>query len=487
VAQEGDVPPGGGGQSISNFNAPFTNAVGNVGFTGSLMDDLGVTENFVWFGDDVTWRNSDAPEVLSGAEGTMGISDTGGFIYSPSTDGDDSVYTHNGLLAVENTAAPDFAPPAVTTFHSRPTMTADGTAYWIAGINPDGDDISIGRVLYSSPGALPGMITKVQGFGDIVDGLEIEAGSGVDFDYNVSDNGHVIHVLLLETGDNNTDGHVVVDGSAVAQELSPNGGGDNWDNFDGVSINNSGNYLFSGDTDGDTGTDEFIAYNAGIVVREGDTLDGITLTSSATVQAISINNLDQSAFTWSYSGTETLFGACDASDPASSAAALLTTGDELDFDGDGIGDTTVVDLNASGAVGPGLSLGESGVVYVEVDVDDGTGEIEAIVGIALPCGGVTLATSGTCPGDVTVDVSGATPSDQIALLRGSGPGADMIPAGPCAGTVSGLADVGLVSILSSDASGNLSLTATLPSAVCGTTIQALDVATCELSGVTNVP
>jgi len=40
-----------------------------------------------------------------------------------------------------------------------------------------------------------------------------------------------------------------VDGSLVAREGDPNGSGiDNWVNFDFVSINDSGAYVFSGDT-----------------------------------------------------------------------------------------------------------------------------------------------------------------------------------------------------------------------------------------------
>ena len=488
IVREGDSPPGADGQPVTNLNAPFTDALGNVGFTGSLETDLGGTDNFVWFGSSIVWLNSDAPENLTGAEGTMGISDAGGFVYSPSIDGDDGVYSQNGLLAVEGEAAPDFDPPATTTFHSRPTMTPDGTAYWIAGIDPAGGGSSVGRALYSSAGAVPGTISKVIAFGDLVDGLPIDEGNGIDFDYNLSDNGHHIHVLLLETGDTNTDGHVYVDGSTVAQEASPSGDGDNWDNFDSVSINDSGDYLFSGDTDGATASDEFIAHNAEIVLREGDTLDGITLASSASVQALSINNLGQAAFIWSYSGGETLFFACDASDPVGTASAVLTTGDDLDLTGNGVGDGVVNDFNAAGIIGPGLSLGESGTVFVEIDLDDGT-ELETIVGLELPScdGGVSLAASGTCPGEITLDVAGATGGSQLALLRGTGLGSDVIPAGPCVGTTTGLSGLALVNIFTTAPDGTFSISRELGGNVCGAPLQALDVATCSLSPVAMLP
>lgn len=100
VVQEGDTTPGVGGTVIS-VNQPFVSGLGDPGFTGNAA------EYFVWFGSGVTWISSDGlPSVLSGAEGTMGVGDLGEFIYSPSTDGDDSVWTDVGLLAVENVQAP---------------------------------------------------------------------------------------------------------------------------------------------------------------------------------------------------------------------------------------------------------------------------------------------------------------------------------------------------------------------------------------------
>ncbi len=116
-----------------------------------------------------------------------------------------------------------------------------------------------------------------------IDGLAIERPTGVGFDYQISDNAlHHIHELVMDTGDTSTDGAIYVDGSLVARESLPNGDGDNWDNFDVVSINDPGDYLFSGDTDGDTTTDEFIAYDGAIAIREGDSIGGVVLASGST-------------------------------------------------------------------------------------------------------------------------------------------------------------------------------------------------------------
>lgn len=375
VVKGGDTPPPAPG-AVSSLNAPFTDGNGKIGFTGSAG------EHFVWYDTGISWLSSDGlPSVLSGAEGTMGVSNNGGFVYSPSVDGNDSVWTHNGLLLAENTPAPGFPPPVTGTFNSRPTMLPNGASYWVAGVSFTGGTSTEGRVLYTSSDSTPGTITPVIASDDLVGGLPIDRPSGVGFDYQISDDGsHHIHDLLLDTGSTTDDGIVYVDGAIIARESLASGSGDNWDNFDSMSINNAGNFLFSGDTDGATASDEFIAYNGVIAIREGDSIDGIALTSAASVQAVSLNNLGHAAFIWSYSGGETLFFACDASDLANSSVAVLTTGDELDYDG-GVLNATVNDFNASSTIGPGLWLAEDGRVFVELDVDFGIGEVEAIFGL----------------------------------------------------------------------------------------------------------
>ncbi len=384
VAEETATLPGGDGLPVSVLNAPFTNGVGDAGFTGAF-DDAGTNDHFVAFDGAIAWRNSDsAGSVLTGSEGTMGISDAAGFIYSPSVDGGDAVWTQNGLLAVEGTQAPGFADGTTTTFHSRPTMTPDGAAYWIAGFNDTGGTGTEGRVLYRASDATPGTISIVLRSDDLVDGLPIARSSGVGFDYRISDNGaHHIHVLSLDTGGADIE-VVYVDGAVVAREAEPTGDGDNWEALDLVSINDAGDYLFSGNTDADTATAEFIAHDGSIAVREGDSIDGVSL-ASASVQAVSINNAGQAVHIWSTGGVDHLFASCDASDLAASSRRLLSAGDSVDFDGDGVADAVIADFNASSAIGPGLDLAEDGRVFFDVDLDaGGTEETGAIISIAMP-------------------------------------------------------------------------------------------------------
>jgi hypothetical protein len=262
-------------------------------------------------------------------------------------------------------------------------MTPDGAAYWVAGFDEPGGTGS-GRVLYRASDAMPGSISVVLRSDDLVDGLPIARPGGIGFDYRISDDGaHHIHVLELDTG--GADAEVVyVDGAVVAREGEPTGDGDNWDALDVVSINDAGDYLFSGNTDADSATSEFIAHDGSIVVREGGSLDGVAL-DSASVQALGINKAGQAAHIWSAGGVDHLFASCDAADLAAGSRRLLSSGDSVDFDGDGIGDALVTDFNAGSIIGPGLDLAEDGRVFFEVDLDTGGPEtVEAILSIAMP-------------------------------------------------------------------------------------------------------
>ncbi|MCZ7652001.1 MAG: IPTL-CTERM sorting domain-containing protein [Thermoanaerobaculia bacterium] len=369
------------GSTVASLNSPFTNGAGDPGFVAALANG----DRVIWSGAGPVFVSSSAVGVtLTGGESTMGIGDAGQFIYSPAVDGDDAVWTQAGALLVDGTQAPGFPAGVTNTFNSRPQMIPSGQAFWVSGFNEAGGTTTQGRMLYTSTDGTPAAIAVVLRSDDLVGGIPIDRPSGIGFDYQFSDNGaHHIHQLLLDTGSTTDDDIVYLDGAIVARETFPTGQGDNWDNFDNVTVNNAGTYAFSGDTDGATASDEFIAVNGGIAVREGASVDGRTLGTA--VQALSLNNLDQAAFIWSLAGGgEALFFSCNATNLAADALAVLQTGDEIDFDGGGGDGLFVDDFNASTVIGPGLWLAEDGRVFVEVDLDDGEVTFEAIVGIALP-------------------------------------------------------------------------------------------------------
>ncbi len=410
IVQEGDTPPG-APSGVSNLNAPFTDGAGSVG----LLGDESANDDFIWYDTGIVWSNSDAVGVtLTGGESTMGVGQGGAFIYSPSIDGDDGVWTDQGQLAVENTQAPGFPAGHNSTFHSRPTMITGGQAYWVSGHNNgDGTTTTRVRIFYTSTDGTPATIAPVRTGGTMIDGQTIED-TGIDFDYDVSDDGsHVLLTLDLATGSSDTDAAISLDDTIVAQEGSPNGSGDNWDNFDQLSVNNDGHYLISGDTDGDTGSDEFIAYDGTIAVREGDVVDGVTLTSSASVRFAALNNLGQVLHAWEDgSDVEHVFFACDASDLAATSTLVLSTGDQLDLDGNGTGDTTVTDLETGFH---NQTLDDSGPLFLLVSVDDGGGEVEALISIERP----SCAAGGLVINEIDYDQPGTDSAEFIELYNGS--------------------------------------------------------------------
>lgn len=365
VLKTGDlVGPG----TVSSFSNPFTDGGGAVGFVGALSSG----ERFVYWDNGPIFFSSQAlPLVLTGHEATMGVSNAGGFIYSPSVDGNDAVYTQEGVLLKDGDPFPP-NPAIFTTFNSRPTMLPDGTCIWVAGsTETQGGSSSNRHVLKATDPGEPSTITRVLGGGDVIEGKTI-TNTGSLFNYDVSDNAaHHLQVMTMAVP-TNQDLHLYRDGAFVAQEGTPTGQGDNWSGFDAVSVNDSGDYVFAGDTDGPTSTDYYLAYNGQIRIREGSTLDGVLLAAGSAMRALSIDNHGDVAFVWGVSSSAEHLFLGTAADLAASEN-LLSLGDSLDVDGDALWDYTLTDFNPSPSVGPGLDLADDQRAFLNVDIQDPAG------------------------------------------------------------------------------------------------------------------
>ena len=373
------------GSTVTGVSNPFVTGQSQLGVLLTLDD----SSRTIYFDGASIFNSKDVTtNTLTGGEASFGVGTGGEFLYSPSIDGDDGVWGDVGLVEVENRQAPGFPAGVNSTFHSRPMMDDAGNGYWVAGINDGtGSTSTSERVLYRYDRAT-GSVDVLLRSGDVIDGYTVtSSASNIDFDFRLSNDGtHDMFLFNADGAATTADATLVVDKMFVAQEGSANGTGDNWDNFDAMAISNTGNYVFSGDTDGATTSDEFIAYNGAIAIREGDTVDGFVLES--TVDGLAMNDLDQAAFIWDTGPgltDETLFFATDASNLAGSMA-VLTVGDELDTDGDGVADAVLADFNSSGTVGPSLALSNDGMLYMDVDLNDLAGNAigEGIIGVAVP-------------------------------------------------------------------------------------------------------
>lgn len=375
------------GSTVGVLNNPYATDAGTVGFNGSLADG----RRFVWFGGGVVFTDDQASEALSGGESTMGFSASGDWVYSPSIDGEDGVYTNGGTLLRETSAAPGL-PGLFNSFNSRPSMDEGGAAYWVAGFTDTQGGSSDGRVFYRAANptsATPTFEIVYQSF-EVIDGFTVGNG-GVDFTYDVSSDGRWLATEIVfndtpSTGDDNMVYLFDLAGGTrtrLGREGDATGAGDNFDNWDGVKVNNAGDVLIHGDTDGATTDDEFIAFNGGIIARDGDLIGGRTF---GTVDSADLNNAGWIAAIADTEAGESLFFGFDAD--TSGWSVLLETGDALDFDGDGIADGTLTDFNVSSAVSNGLDLSDAGLLYLEIDYLDVDGlEVEGIIGVRVPSPG----------------------------------------------------------------------------------------------------
>ena len=418
ILQQGDTPDNGGGLPVALLKPPVTNGHGQVGFSGSIENGSDDTE-FLWYDSGLIWLSTSLISDVLSLEESIGLSDNGNYILSPLLENSvDSLWTDEGPLLVAGDPAPGI--PGYTIIDlARPTMQSNGLVTWFATISDSPGGPAQFDVLYhASDLSLPTITPVLQG-GDVISGVTI-ADNGLDNDYFVSDNGNHLITLIQTTAPVTQDSYIYLDGSLLLREGDPTDTSNNWDNFDLFQVNNSGHYVVSGDTDGPAATDEFIAYDGIIQVREGDTLDGVTLASTANVRQLSLNNLGQTAFTWSIlGGQEILFFACDPTD-LMQATAVLRTNDQVDTDGGGDADAIITDFNTSTAT-QSFMLAEDGHIYIEVDLDYGNGPLEAIIRHTLPsCTGNTapIATNDSytttqaaplivpAPGVLTNDIDG---------------------------------------------------------------------------------
>jgi hypothetical protein len=234
-------------------------------------------------------------------------------------------------------------------------VTADGHPHWVGGISTVQGGSSQNRVLFYGVALTPVLMG-----GDPIGGVSepLDTGSGnIDFDYRFSPLGtHYLAPAKLDAP-STVDGIMVLNGDAlmagggIVREGSPIpaavGGlpGENWDNFDYVGVTEDLDYLFTGDTDGDTATDEFVVVSGQIELREGDLLDtdeGL-LPISGSIESGYMNAQADWAVVW------------DVNDATGNVEALilngkliLKEGDAVDLDGDGVEEPGSILANFTG-------------------------------------------------------------------------------------------------------------------------------------------
>lgn len=372
---------------ISNgFDDPTMNSNGTVAVVGISTIAL---DDFVFVHDSIFFKGTDwTSPIIEPIANQCGIDDFDNIMFM----GDDEfseeiIYKSDiGQVIREEDPAPGYMSPAVINFIYRPMMLPSGWIYFIASIDEDNNGSTDSRAMYQvSP---TGTVSLLYTTNNLLDGQSLSSSNGYDFDFDVSENQvYSINVVDLITGSTLNDAAVSINGTIVVQENGPIDLTENFDNFDMVRINNSGDFVITGDSDGPLQSDEYIIVNGSVQVREGDILDGYQLTSAATCQGIDINNNGDVAFTWATSGIQEYLFTGNVNDPGGLASSKmgLKRNDSLDIDGDFEWDYYITDFNAFTGF-RGFELKDTNLLYLNVDLVDTAGvSREAIIKIDPFC------------------------------------------------------------------------------------------------------
>lgn len=370
------------------FDDPTMNSNGTVAVVG--ISTVAV-DDFIFVHDSIFFKSSNLTSpILDPMANQCGIDDNNRVMFMGDDEVSEEIIYHStlGQIIREEDQAPGYPVGAVINILYRPMMLPNGYMYFIASVDEDNNGSTDSRVLYEvSP---TGVISIVYTSLNTLSGGEVlsTGSTGYDLDFDVSENqAHTINVVDMNTGNTGNDGGVAVNNALVLQESQPITITENWDNFDMVRINSNGDYVISGDTDGPIGTDEFIAVNGTIHVREGDIVDGYTLTSAATAQGLDLNDNGDVVFHWATAGIEEyLFsGNIDDLGGLASAQMVLKRYDTLDVDGDFEWDYVITDFNAFNQY-RGYELKDTNILYMNVDLQDTANNIrEAIIRIDPFC------------------------------------------------------------------------------------------------------
>jgi hypothetical protein len=405
----GDMPSWAGGGSVTEISTPFVGSDGSVGFAGTINPD-GLSQAFVFNESGTPFIDATVSAyTLTGHETTMGLASGGRFIYSPSINGNDGIWTSDGYLIADRDVAPGVSGKFIK-FASGPRMYGDGNFSFMAGYANVPGGTTTDRALYRGKLGVPGL-TLVYKTGDVVAGETLRfATPNLSFRYDSSDNAlHTIHIAGVGTGSSGL-AYVLKDLEWIARPGEAFIGtpyeNEAWNTFSSVGVNNSGEWIITGESSNfdSPSSNGFVAFNGISSAHENDTLDGVTLTTPAAVRVASVNNLGQVAHLWSVgSGSPTpkvLFVGPGSS--LTDSRRIVGSGDVLDFDGDGLGDFRVYDLPESVIAGPGIDLGDDGRVVTRVQLENAAGggtRFDAIVRFCYE----NCSSCPACPADYNSD------------------------------------------------------------------------------------
>ncbi len=377
LREDDPSPDGTPGQVISGIGSTNVNAAGGASCSLTTSGPNGSVSQI--------WGNlSGGANSLLREESTIGNLEQGSFELRFGTSASGVIYgasstnTVTGATALDNVwfndtlllnegeqpaGSPDF-----WTFAENQDITTAGVPYCRAGISATAGGSTDRRGIYmGSP------LTAIYFTGDLLPNMPLPLSTtAVDADFRISADGSQ-SILAVDLDSSTTDdaavalnqaglvlgGTLVREGEAVPPSIG--GIGDDWSSFDFFGITDAGEYMFTGNTNGPSASNEFIVRNGSIWAREGDMLGGELLSGS--IEGASMNASGEIAFVWSIdvgpgAPDEALF---------LDDQLLLQEGDAVDWDGDGVIDPAITIQSFTGF--NTVTLADNGSVYFTADVD----------------------------------------------------------------------------------------------------------------------
>ncbi|HPF38817.1 MAG TPA: dockerin type I domain-containing protein [Phycisphaerae bacterium] len=350
LVYEGETLPIEG--AVSSVSNPQTNGAGGWCVIMTANDGGGSVNRIFGSPDGVTPAGTLWVEQTVGTyeqtsiNTTIDLDDSGAVLYRAVINGvTEPTLFINGTVLMEEETPITTGPLAGIDWDlvSTQMLSFDGVPYYIARVRTPiatehlmrGTDY---QVLLSSGDLLPGLPAIVDD-----DSTSIESWYGIS-----GTGGEYIAEITMDTNNSpfttSNDNVVVVSGYAlyldrgIVQEGMPIpasiGGlvGETWDNFAQLEINDFGQVFLTGDSAAATTEDAFVVFDGQVVLREGDILPEGAV--SGAINHADMNDQGDWVVFWTVGGVESLI---------LNGEVVVQVGDNVDVDGDGIADATVID------------------------------------------------------------------------------------------------------------------------------------------------
>ena len=369
ILQEGDPIPGAGSDPVTALSGPVEAGGDAVGLAAVLG---GGTQGALWVADHTGREHAPVLAYDLGArlfypnrfgiraEPVWGSEESIGPLFAKARmiRGDLAVVDQTGVVRRFGAWAPGLPDDAGITDVKRIQMLDNGETYWQADWQSPTDS---GQALYrSSPGSVrpkePMMRTGDPLCGGVVSRLS---------NFRIADNQTYGHFLGISDGGGERTA-LVVDRSCRFFEGEPlKGTTESPVRFWHFDVNSAGHVLFGAETDGPGQHNAVIALDGVVVMREGDTIDGVRLQSMAIPNEIRLDDRGRAVTLWAFSSADyTIFYTPDI-DRFDDTRALVSENSPLDLDGDGAADAQLHEFRFFDCSGPTFSLADTGI-YIAV-------------------------------------------------------------------------------------------------------------------------